>query len=247
MDEHMNIDDIARTIGIPVESVRTYAERYSLYLPVVRIGAEVWYPSESVTLIEEIDQAVIAGATSAEIESGLQNYIPTMRLVQDDVATQTAESESSNAPLTVDDLARLVVEEKTTITALLSALQASIDRAATAEQFHGLRAETASLAAALAMRDTQLEHANAMIVSELRQAVGLLKNEIAQLRTGASQSLSTETPQVPATSTEPAAPAEVIESNASHPTETVRDQPQRKPRRMGQPLRLNGHNGVTKN
>ncbi len=46
MDEHIHIDDIARTIGIPAESVRTYAERYALYLPVIRTGSEVWYPPE---------------------------------------------------------------------------------------------------------------------------------------------------------------------------------------------------------
>jgi DNA-binding transcriptional MerR regulator len=247
MDEHMQIDDIARTSGISIATVRTYAERYALYLPVVRVGGEVWYPPESVTLIEEIDQAVAAGASFAEIESGLQNHIPSMRLVQDTDASPSTHPDLATSPQTIEDLARLVVEQRTVISDLLTVLQASVERLATAEQFHGLRAETASLAAALAMRDTQLEHANAMIVSELREAVSSLQAEIAQLQTGAYQTHLTELPTASVAFTVPVASSDDAETPATTPAETERDQRQRTPRRMGQPLRLNGHNGVTKN
>lgn len=247
MDEHMQIPEIARTTGLAVETVRTYAERYALYLPVVRIGAEVWYPQASVTLIEEIDQAVAAGVTFEEIELALQNHIPSMRLVQDGDASQQPALESVATPLTIDDLARIIVEQRTQITDLILALQTSIEQAATAEQFHGLRAETASLAAALAMRDTQLEHANAVILSELRQSMNLLREEIDELRRGAQQAHVAESPQTVADPTPPEKSPGITETPATKPTESARDQRYRTPRRMGQPLRVNGLNGIGKN
>jgi DNA-binding transcriptional MerR regulator len=247
MDEHMQIPDIARTLGISLETIRSYAERYALYLPVARVGAEVWYPPASVTLIEEIDQAVAAGATFEEIELSLQDYIPSMRLVQDGAPSQEIAPNSGAASLTIDDLARIVVEQRTQITDLLLSLQVAIEQAATAEQFHGLRAETASLAAALAMRDTQLEHANAVILSELRQTMSALQDEIAELRRGAQQSQIAEPPRAVTDPTPPEKPAGVAETTTPKPTEPGRDQRHRTPRRMGQPLRVNGLNGIGKN
>lgn len=247
MDEHMDIPGIARTIGLSVERVRTYAERYALYLPVMRVGADVWYPPASVTLIEEIDQAVAAGATSDEIELGLQAHIPTMRLVQDGDLGRESAPQATATSLTFDDLARIVVEQRTQISELFHSLQASIALVATAEQFHGLRAETASLAAALALRDTQLDHANAVILSELRQAVSELRDEIADLRHDGQQSQFPESPSEASEPTPPTKASGVAETTAPPTKESDRDHRHRTPRRMGQPLRVNGLNGIGKN
>lgn len=248
MDDHMNIADMARTIGLPVEQVRIYAERYSLYLPVVRTGADVWYPPESVTLIAEIDQAVGAGATESDIETSLQDYIPSMRLVRElETAQPDPSNDSTTATLSysLDDLAKMMIDQQSLITEMIRTVQSTLETVATADQFHGLRAETASLAAALAMRDSQFEHANAMLLAELRQAVNSLKSDIAGLQAGVQQSqLSNETVQ---SSPEGEATSESSDAPKSQQTDHERDNRHRTPRRMGQPLKLNGLNGIGKN
>lgn len=246
MDTMMHIEDIAERIGIPVATVRSYAERYALYLPVARTGAEVSYPPDSVTLLEEIDQAVAAGATFDEIEGALQAYIPSMRLVQEEEPTRDGD------PLypTLHDIKQVLNEQQELIAHLRHAVREATDRAATAEQFHGLRAETASLAAALAMRDAQLDHANALIISELREAVKALQGEIGLLRSEVQRARSGS-----ATPPAPPAPAKSGDSASGqkppHDHETdahaEKDHGRRTPRRMGQPLRVNGINGFTKN
>ena len=248
MDDHMNIADMARTIGLPVEQVRIYAERYSLYLPVVRTGAEVWYPPESVTLIAEIDQAIAAGATESDIETSLQEYIPSMRLVRE---LETAHPDPSNETTTdstsdaIDELVTMLIDQHTVVTEMIRGVQTTLASMATANQFHSLRAETASLAAALAMRDSQFEHADALLLAELRQAVNALKSDIAELKAEVHQSqVSVE--QSPSTSDDEAG-VELPDASKSQQTDQERDNRHRTPRRMGQPLKVNGLNGLGKN
>jgi len=248
MDSLMHIDEIARTIGLPVATVQSYAERYALFLPVVRTGADVGYPPESVTLIAEIDQAVAAGATFAEIELGLQQHIPTLRLVQDPPAVEAPEETPDLNPTTFDDLARLVIDQRAMIAELMTVLQATTARVATAEQFHGLRAETASLAAVLSMRDTQLEHANAMILAELRQAVDILQDDIASLRANTRSITETESARASASAaSHGSATADSESATNQQSRESDKDQQHRTPRRMGQPRRVHVLNGIGKN
>lgn len=233
MDNHMQIDQISRQLGISEQTIRSYAERFALYVPVVRSGAEFHYPPEGVQLLGEIAEGVEAGASLDEIETALQAHIP-----ETVVAVPTPPVEEP-ATATIEDVLRVLAEERDAIVAHLAGLTAALERLATAEQFHGLRAETASLAAALALRDSQLEHANGMIVAELRE----LRGQMAQLQTQAE-------PRDERLAEKPVVESPAVEAPQSEPTperlpnRVVAPSPRtgsgRTPRRMGQPLRLNG-------
>jgi DNA-binding transcriptional MerR regulator len=233
------IEDIARKLEIPVETIRSYALRFALFIPAVRNGAEIRYPPAGVTLLGEIADAVRSGVGFDEIEASLQAYIPVTVVA----APEPAAAPPSAAPL--DELLRLLDEQRRTLTDQLAGLGEAIDRLATADQFHGLRAETASLAAALAQRDAELVYANAVIVAELREAFGLLRREIAELRdelrAGLPPDRAREDGGAVAEVSELPEPAPVAAQPPSRPAgSSPRRSGSRTPRRMGQPLRLNG-------
>jgi DNA-binding transcriptional MerR regulator len=240
MNSHMQIDQISRQLGFSEETIRSYAERFALYVPVVRSGAEFHYPPEGVQLLGEIAEGVEAGASLDEIEAALQAHVPVTI-----VAFPAPEVETRPAP-TIEDVLQSLAEQRDAIAAHLAGLTMAIERLATADQFHGLRAETASLAAALALRDTQLEHANSLIVAELREALGELRQEIADLHADRRDEFLPETPMVES----PVVESTVIEAPLPEttperlPSRVVaapeRNGNGRTPRRMGQPLRLNG-------
>lgn len=235
MDSHMQIDQISRHLGISEETIRSYAERFALYIPVVRSGAEFHYPPEGVQLLGEIAEGVEAGATLDEIETALQTHVPVTI-----VAFPAPEVETPPA-LTIEDVLRALAEQRDAIAAHLAGLTMAIERLATADQFHGLRAETASLAAALALRDTRLEHANGLIVAELREALRELRQEIADLHADRRDEHHVESPVVEVPVIEaplPEATPERLPSRVVAASE--RGGNGRTPRRMGHPLRLNG-------
>jgi DNA-binding transcriptional MerR regulator len=236
MDNHMPIDEIARHLGISVATVRSYGERFALFLPVVRTGADLRYSPEGVTLLGEIDLAVQAGATFEEIEAGLQHHIPAAVVTFRDPAV-----DERSPAMSIEEVVRLLDEQRRAVVAVVEDLRTAIDRAATADQFHSLRAETASLAAVLAQRDSQLVHANAVIVAEVRGAFGVLRQEVADLHAeihgdrgngdADATPVEVETPKSETTADRPPdQPAKAPEPRRSSRT----------PRRMGQPLRLNG-------
>lgn len=230
MDNHMQIDQISRQLGIPEETVRSYAERFALYVPVVRSGAEFHYPPEGVQLLGEIAEGIAAGASLDEIETALQAHVPVTIVAVP--ATAVAEPP---AP-TIQDVLHVLAEQRDAIAAHLAGLTTAIERLATADQFHGLRAETASLAAALALRDSQLEHANSLIVAELRE----MRQEIANLHADRREEHRAEAPSVESPVVEapqPEATPEQLPSRVVAAPE--RGGNRRIPRRMGQPLRLN--------
>ncbi|HEY7034795.1 MAG TPA: MerR family transcriptional regulator [Thermomicrobiales bacterium] len=225
----LSIEEIARHLEMPIEAIRSYARHFALYVPAVRTGAEIRYPPAGAMLLGEIADAVQAGASFEEIETALQAHIPvTVVGAPEPVVDET----TAAAP--EEEILRLLVDQQRGLGDLIEGL-------ATADQFHGLRAETASLAAVLAQRDSQLVHTNAVIVAELREAFRLLRQEIAELRTD----LRAERPQAnTVTSIGPAEPPP-SEQTPGQPPARPGGPPQRKgggrtPRRMGQPLRLNG-------
>jgi DNA-binding transcriptional MerR regulator len=224
MDDHLLIDDIARQLDVAVETIRSYGERFAFFVPVVRTGAVLRYPPAGVTLLGEIHQAVEAGASFAEIEVALRDHLPVTIVA----APDTWRDESAPSPA-VDEIRQLIVEHQTTTAEQIAGLCRAIDRLATADQFHGLRAETASLAAALALRDVQLDHANAIFVAELRAAFAALKLEIAGLRVvDLNEDEADE-------SVDESPPIEAIPDRTPEQARSSRTL-----RRMGQPLRANG-------
>ncbi len=235
MDNHMQIDQIARNLGISVETIRSYAGRFALYIPVVRSGAELHYPPEGVQLLGEIAEGVAAGVSLDEIEAALRAHIPVTM-----VAYPTTPADEAPAQ-TIQDVLQVLAEQRDLIVAQIAGLTAVVERLATADQFHGLRAETASLAAALALRDSQLEHTNGLIVAELREALGELRQEIATLHTERRDEHPAEVPAVEL----PVVEAPQLEATPERLPSRVVAAPERggngrTPRRMGQPLRLNG-------
>ena len=234
MDNHMQIDQISRQLGISEETIRSYAERFALYVPVVRSGAEYHYPPEGVQLLGEIAEGVDAGVSLDEIEAALQVHIPTT------VVAHPVPAVEEPPARTIDDVLYVLAEQQDALVAHLAGLTAAIERLATADQFHGLRAETASLAAALAMRDSQLEHGNGLIVAELHSALGDLRQEIAELHVGHDDEHPLESPAGDAPTIEATQPKTTIERMSSRVVASHDNGNGRNPRRMGQPLRLNG-------
>jgi DNA-binding transcriptional MerR regulator len=228
------IEDIARTFEVPVETIRSYAQRFALFVPAVRTGDEVRYPPAGATLLGEIADAVRAGASFDEIESALHAHVPNTVVAASDPAVG---AEAAAPP--VEEIVRLLDDQRRLLADHVAGLAAAIERLATADQFHGLRAETASLAAALAQRDSQLQYANALIVAELRQSFAVLRQEIAHLHAELRPRVG-EAAAVSAAAEHPD-PAPIPDQPPSHrSTPPHRRTGGRTPRRMGQPLRLNG-------
>src|SRR5262249_5041377 len=137
MDNHMQIDEIARHFDVSVETIRSHAARFALFVPVVRAGAELHFPPEGVQLLGEIAEAVEAGASFDDIETALQAHVPTTIVTY---AAPPAE-EQSPAPRS-DDVLQLLADQRNAIAGTIADLAAAFERLATADQFHGLRAET---------------------------------------------------------------------------------------------------------
>lgn len=216
------IEDLASQLDIPVATLRSYAQRFALFVPAVRTGAEIRYPPAGAALLAEIADAVRSGADFDEIELALQTHVPVT--VVDDPRTARP----------IEELFRRLDELRQTTADRIAGL-------ATAEQFHGLRAETASLAAALAQRDSHLEYTNALIVAELRVAFEALRQDIADLHAELHHEALLEDVAAAAETSDDAAAASHSDVLLSPPVApSHRRASVRTPRRMGQPLRVNG-------
>lgn len=228
------IEDIARTFDVPVETLRSYAQRFALFVPAVRAGGEVRYPPDGVTLLGEIADAVRAGIDVDQIESDLQAYIPITV-----VSAPDSQSDGQPSPAPIEELRRLLDDQRQAVADQVAGLVAVLGRLATADQFHSLRAETASLAAALAQRDSHLEYTHALIVAELRVAFEALRQDIAALH--AALQREREDAAEPTATVEPTPPALIPDPPQVRPAGPPQRRPSgRTPRRMGQPIRLNG-------
>jgi DNA-binding transcriptional MerR regulator len=230
------IEEIARKLDISVETIRSYAQRFALFVPAVRTRTDVRYPPEGATLLAEIADAVQAGVSFDEIESALQTHIPVTVVASPDPAV-----EEPPAATPVEEFLKLLSDQQRSLAEQVAGFGDAIERLATADEFHGLRAETASLAAALAQRDSHLVHTNAVIVSELREAFGALRGQIADLHAQLRLDRLQEATAAGTDALDLPAPEPVPDQT---PTRAGGPPPRknggRTPRRMGQPLRLNG-------
>ena len=229
------IADVAKELRLPVETVRSYGERFVLFVPAVRTGGEVRYPPEALRLLGEIDQAVEAGATFEEIELALREHVPVVVVSAGAPVAETRPASSS-----LDEVLGRLDGINVALVQQIDALRLAMERLTTTDQFHTLRAETAALAAALAQRDTHLKHATAVVAAELREAIAALRHDLAEIRHEVREERRQVSDLAASMASAPAQPDPAHDRPGDRSPAAERRTVHRTPRRMGQPFRVNG-------
>lgn len=237
--ELLEIIDVAERLRLPASVVRFYRDRFILYVPCVRIGRRLHYPSEAIAVIAAIDHAVRAGASLDEIEQSLQERFPVTVITAQPIDPGQATARSTVA---LDALRDAMTELSATLQAEFGQVHEAVHRLASAEQVQALCTEIATLATNLASDDTRLDHASATLAAELRQELARLRQTLVDLLAEARtdrerwQALPASQAGGSAGSSDPFAPP--FDAGTADADRRSR----RVPRRLGQPLRANGSN-----
>jgi conjugal transfer/entry exclusion protein len=184
-------------------------------------------------MIRAIDEAAKTGATMEEIEQALQWRFPVTVITSQPLASHSAPERSPAQSVVPETLEQLAAQQAAVHEAIEAMRNALVDLV-TSQQLQSLRAETATLAATFAQRESAQRHALRALAGQLRQDM----DEIRRLLTHIAGALDDRQAQ-----SAPAAPHGESHQPDLHPhgdAVALNGRAPRTPRRMGHPYRSSG-------
>lgn len=87
--ELLGISDVAALLDEPEHVVNVACARFAIFIPMVRIGRDRWYPPEAVPVLRVIFDQIRVGVPDEHIETVLTKRFPVTRIASQDLAGQT--------------------------------------------------------------------------------------------------------------------------------------------------------------
>lgn len=86
--ELLGISDVAALLDEPEHVVNVACGRFAIFIPMVRIGRDRWYPPEAVPVLRVIFDQIRVGVPDEHIETVLTKRFPVTRIASQDLAGQ---------------------------------------------------------------------------------------------------------------------------------------------------------------
>lgn len=87
--ELLGISDVAALLDEPEHVVNVACGRFAIFIPMVRIGRDRWYPPEAVPVLRVIFDQIRVGVPDEHIETVLTKRFPVTRIVSQDLVAQS--------------------------------------------------------------------------------------------------------------------------------------------------------------
>lgn len=176
----LTLAQLAERTGLAPAQLRVYRDTYLMFIPTVRVGQLIGYPSDAVAVISQIHHLTDCGLEPDEITAELERQYPVTVIT----AQPLGEGETGLSPLpAMTSLLREVNDRYEGVRGELAQLREGLELIATEERTLQIQASVSGIASTTAAQIAPL----ATVPSELgqiRQAIGLLATRVD--RTGAS-------------------------------------------------------------
>lgn len=130
-----DLSQIAENAGLPLSLVRYYRDRFIMFVPSVRVGRSVLYPSQAVEVLQTIDRHAKAGSPASEIELILEAAYPVTVICSQEVPAEGFATDSFSA---IRALAAEFDRRESRVETGLSELREQLNRTITADQVRTL-------------------------------------------------------------------------------------------------------------
>lgn len=176
----LTLAQLAERTGLAPAQLRVYRDTYLMFIPTVRVGQLIGYPSDAVAVIAQIHHLTDCGLEPDEITAELERQYPVTVIA----AQPLGEGEAGLSPLpAMTSLLREVNDRYEGVRDELALVREGLDALATEERTLQIQASVSGIASTTAAQIAPL----ATVPSELgqiRQAIGLLATRVD--RTGAA-------------------------------------------------------------
>jgi DNA-binding transcriptional MerR regulator len=170
----LTLAQLAEQSGLAPAQLRVYRDTYLMFIPTVRVGQLIGYPSDAITVISQIHHLTGCGLEPDEITAELERQYPVTVIS----AQPLGEGEPGLSPLpAMTSLLREVNERYAGVRDEIAQLRQGLEGAATEERTLQIQASVSGIASTTAAQIAPL----AMIPSELgqiRQAISLLATRV---------------------------------------------------------------------
>ena len=170
----LTLAQLAEKSGLAPAQIRVYRDTYLMFIPTVRVGQLIGYPSDAIAVISQIHHLTDCGLEPDEITAELERQYPVTVIS----AQPLGEGEAGLSPLpAMTSLLREVNERYAGVREELVQLREGLEGAATEERTLQIQASVSGIASTTAAQIAPL----ATIPSELgqiRQAISLLATRV---------------------------------------------------------------------